>query len=231
MKTVYSVDIEQYTLQYLLTVLSNQVETPLYRPEVIALVNTFSLVEAHRNPYHLSNLSECICIADGWPIAALARTERIAGADLMLAVARHPMLQQARHTLYGGFGVAYDAAMKQYEAARSRLIVMPWMPPRFSEATVVDIINRTKPDILWVALGCPKQEAWMVANRERLNAKVIIGVGAAFNYLAGAVKRAPRWMQRCGLEGVYRIWAEPERWKRQVEAGVGLVRLLLLQRS
>ena len=80
---------------------------------------------------------------------------------------------------------------------------------------IVDRINAARPDILFVALGNPKQELWMGRNRAKLDAGVMIGVGGTFNFIAGRVKRAPRWMQRGGLEWIYRIIQEPRRlWKR-----------------
>ena len=80
---------------------------------------------------------------------------------------------------------------------------------------IVDRINAAKPDVLFVALGNPKQELWMGRNRAKLDVGVMIGVGGTFNFIAGTVKRAPKWMQRCGLEWIYRILQEPGRlWRR-----------------
>ena len=80
---------------------------------------------------------------------------------------------------------------------------------------IVERINAAKPDILFVALGNPKQELWMGRNKAKLDVGAMIGVGGTFNFLAGRVKRAPRWMQKSGLEWVYRIVQEPGRlWRR-----------------
>ena len=80
---------------------------------------------------------------------------------------------------------------------------------------IIDRINAAKPDVLFVALGNPKQELWMGRNRAKLDAGVMIGVGGTFNFIAGKVKRAPRWMQKSGLEWIYRIMQEPGRlWRR-----------------
>ena len=83
------------------------------------------------------------------------------------------------------------------------------------QPAVIDRINAAKPDVLFVALGNPKQELWMGRNRAKLDVGVMIGVGGTFNFIAGKVKRAPKWMQRCGLEWIYRILQEPGRlWRR-----------------
>ena len=80
---------------------------------------------------------------------------------------------------------------------------------------IIERINAAKPDILFVALGNPKQELWMGRNKAKLDAGVMIGVGGTFNFIAGRVKRAPKWMQKSGLEWIYRIVQEPGRlWRR-----------------
>jgi len=187
-------------------------------------------VEANRNRTHMFALSApAYNLADGWPVAKVARTPRIAGADLMLAAARHPELGKMRHVLLGGFGVAYKAAMIQFRHARvfGLAVQEPWVPSVPSDEDLVGMANATPCDILWVALGCPKQEIWMHENRSKLKANVVIGVGAAFDFLAGRVRRAPVWVQKTGLEWAWRILQEPRRWRRQVGAAVGFARLLL----
>jgi N-acetylglucosaminyldiphosphoundecaprenol N-acetyl-beta-D-mannosaminyltransferase len=80
---------------------------------------------------------------------------------------------------------------------------------------VVETINRTRPDIVWDGLSSPKQERWMAEHRARLDAPVLIGVGAAFDFLTGRKPQAPRWMQRSGLEWLFRLASEPRRlWPR-----------------
>ena len=78
------------------------------------------------------------------------------------------------------------------------------------DEAVIEKINETCPDIVWVGLGAPKQEIWMAEHQGRINA-VMIGVGAGFDYYAGNIKRAPVWMQRCNLEWLYRLMQDPKR--------------------
>jgi len=225
---VLGVPIDRGSMDDILRELADEYQYGLRGPFVVTLVNAFSLVEAHRNPAHMTALRESdMCLPDGWPVAKMARTERIAGADLMLAAARHPELGKMRHVLLGGFGTALKAAIRQWkEAGGDPTIREPWMPD-VEETELVRMANITPCDILWVSLGCPKQEIWMHENRARLKAKVVIGVGAAFDFLAGRVRRAPCWIQNIGMEALYRIWADPTRWRRQVGAAVGFARLLL----
>ena len=202
---------------------------PVYptRARTVCLVNALSVVEANRNPQHMAALKDAdVCLADGMGVALLARTPKIAGADLMLAAARHPKLGKMRHVLLGGFGVAYDAAHRQWWEAGILPVHKPWIPDTPAHDDLVEWANGVPCDILWIALGCPKQERWMQKNRHRLRAKVIIAVGAAFDMLAGRTSRAPGWMRPIGLEWAWRIHQEPLRWRRQVDAAVGFLRLL-----
>jgi N-acetylglucosaminyldiphosphoundecaprenol N-acetyl-beta-D-mannosaminyltransferase len=95
---------------------------------------------------------------------------------------------------------------------------------------VVRRINAARPDIVWVGLSTPKQEQWMHEHRPRLDASVLIGVGAAFDFHAGVKSQAPRWMQRSGLEWFYRLCNEPRRlWKRYLLNNPAFVVLVLAQ--
>jgi N-acetylglucosaminyldiphosphoundecaprenol N-acetyl-beta-D-mannosaminyltransferase len=93
---------------------------------------------------------------------------------------------------------------------------------------VIQMINEAKPDILWIGLGSPKQDYWMSLHRSLLDVPVMIGVGAAFDFIAGVKKQAPRWMQRCGLEWLFRLCCEPGRlWKRYLLGNPYFVYLLI----
>ena len=226
--SVFGIPIDRGTLTDILKDIADIAQYGLRVPATVCLMNAFSVVEANRNPAHMTALRESdICLADGLGVAWLARTPKIAGADLMLAAARHPELGKMRHVLLGGFGVAYRAALRQWAEAGVPPYCKPFIPEVTLDGDIVVWANETPCDILWVALGCPRQELWMHANRDRLKAKVVIGVGAAFDFLAGRIRRAPRWMQGIGLEWLWRIVQEPSRWRRQVGAAAGFLRLLL----
>ena len=86
--------------------------------------------------------------------------------------------------------------------------------------TIVEIINNTHPDIVWVGLGTPKQDRWAFEHKSRLNAKIVIGVGAAFDFLSGKVKRVPKWIGNSGFEWVWRFAMEPKKlWRRDIIDG------------
>ena len=92
------------------------------------------------------------------------------------------------------------------------------------------MINAAKPDILFVGLGAPKQEKWIHRHRHKLQVPVSIGIGASFEYVAGCTARAPRWMQRAGLEWLYRVIESPGRyWKRYIVDDAIFFPLILAQ--
>src|SRR5258708_34161512 len=111
--------------------------------------------------------------------------------------------------------------MRALSTAHRKLDVAGTLRPLFRELTqeedraVVAAINAARPDIVWVGLSTPKQERWMADHLGRIEAPVLVGVGAAFDFLAGTKRQAPRWMQRNGLEWLFRLCSEPRRlWRR-----------------
>lgn len=171
-------------------------------------------------------------VPDGYPLAWLGRRRgfanllrRVYGPELMEA-----FFAQAgttyRHFFYGGApGVADDLAQKFATRHREITVAGTYCPP-FRELTaeedrqIVELIERARPDIVWVGLSTPKQERWMFEHRGRLNAPVLVGVGAAFDFHTGRRSQAPIWMREHGLEWLFRLVREPRRlWRRYLIYG------------
>ncbi len=164
---------------------------------------------------------------DGMPVVWVARMrgakdiERVYGPDLMRFIFRDKSFNQVKHYFLGAtegtLSLLKEKLIGQYPDIR---IVGTYAPPfracaERESQKVIDAINQIQPDILWVGMGSPKQDFWMDIHRGLLNASVIIGVGAAFDFLAGIKPQAPRWMQCSGLEWLFRLWCEPRRlWRR-----------------
>jgi N-acetylglucosaminyldiphosphoundecaprenol N-acetyl-beta-D-mannosaminyltransferase len=164
-----------------------------------------------------------LVLADGAPLVALARArrqplpERVAGSDLVPALLAAAPLGMRVFLLGAGPGVAERAAAvidKRWPGVR----VVGWSsPPQGFEhdpqldASLVDEVNATSPDLLVIGLGAPKQELWVHRHREQLDARVAVCAGATIDFLAGHQSRAPRWMQRAGLEWLHRVAVEPDR--------------------
>ena len=104
----------------------------------------------------------------------------------------------------------------------------PWTPEE--DEAMVDMINRARPDVLWVGLGMPKQEQWIFGHRTALKVPVVGGAGASFKFLSGAIRRAPAWVRNLGFEWLWRLVLEPQRvWRRVVIASPQFISLVFLQ--
>ena len=168
-----------------------------------------------------------LIVPDGQPLVWALRSlgheaSRVYGPDLMAKYCERSAGTGVRMYLYGGRnqGALVELALRLRRRYPGLQIVGGYSPP-FRELTddeeqwVVDDINRSKADVVWVGIGQPKQEIWMREYRDRLEAPMLIGVGAAFDFHAGLVPQAPNWMQKLGLEWVYRLAQEPRRlWRR-----------------
>lgn len=164
---------------------------------------------------------------DGMPLVWVGRyyghrqMRRVYGPDLLLAVCAHSLQKGYRHFFYGGAeGVPERLASRLQERFPGLEIVGCYSPPfrpltTEEDQEVIDRINYSGADFVWVGLSTPKQERWMAEHVEKLNASVLVGVGAAFDFHAGLKPQAPKWMQRSGLEWFFRLITEPKRlWKR-----------------
>jgi N-acetylglucosaminyldiphosphoundecaprenol N-acetyl-beta-D-mannosaminyltransferase len=163
---------------------------------------------------------------DGAPVAWMLRKlghpgqERINGPDLMWRYCAYAEASDESIFLFGGAESTLEILQRRLAEVFPRLRIAGAISPPFRALTpvedqaIVSEINASGAGTVWVSLGCPKQEKWMAEHRGRINA-VMIGVGAAFDYHAGTIKRAPLWMQRNGLEWLHRLCSEPSRlWKR-----------------
>jgi N-acetylglucosaminyldiphosphoundecaprenol N-acetyl-beta-D-mannosaminyltransferase len=164
---------------------------------------------------------------DGMPLVWLSRlaghvfVSRVYGPDLMLAELAASREAGRSHFFYGGrTGVAERLAGAMRDRFPGVRIAGTLAPPvgtaeELCNPQTAALINAAKPDVVWVGISSPKQEYWMACMRPLLDAPVLIGVGAAFDFHTGTVRQAPRWMQRSGLEWLFRLVQEPRRlWRR-----------------
>ena len=179
-----------------------------------------------------------LVVPDGKPLVWLGRrrghldTQRVYGADFMLALFEDTGAT-LRHFFYGGRPGVADRMVTNLVARFPYLQIAGTLSPAFSTDVAapqadIDAINATRPDVLWVGLGHPKQDLWMHRNRGRVEAPVLAGVGAAFDFLSGDKKEAPQWMKRAGLQWLHRLASEPRRlWKRYLIGNAVFVALLI----
>jgi N-acetylglucosaminyldiphosphoundecaprenol N-acetyl-beta-D-mannosaminyltransferase len=135
----------------------------------------------------------------------------------MLAVCQQSIDRGYRHFLYGGASGVCEKLTERLKGQFPKLNIVGFYSPPFrlldreEDQKIVDKINEARPDIVWVGISTPKQEAWMAQHVGRLHVPVLIGVGAAFDFHAGLKRQAPRWMMRVGLEWMFRLIQEPRR--------------------
>ncbi len=189
----------------------------------VCICNVHSLVTARSNAGHARAIrSADLVTPDGAPVAWILRKwghsgqQRINGPDLMWRCCFEAARTGTEIFLYGGTVETLRKLEARLSSEFPTLKVVGALAPPFGDITaeedtaIADKINGSGARIVWVGLGCPKQEAWMHAHRGRVNA-VMIGVGAAFDFHAGVIKRAPSWMQDHGLEWLHRLLQDPRR--------------------
>jgi N-acetylglucosaminyldiphosphoundecaprenol N-acetyl-beta-D-mannosaminyltransferase len=166
-------------------------------------------------------------VPDGVPVVwalrllGFSRTGRVYGPDLLVRLCETGVSRGWSHFFLGGEeGVARGLGQALAQLIPGLKLAGCYSPPfraldSQEEQAVISCINAAEPTVVWVGLGSPKQDLWMARFRPELHAPLLVGVGAAFNFLTGRSAQAPRWMQRCGLEWLHRLAHEPRRlWRR-----------------
>lgn len=210
----------------------------------VCLTNVHSTVEAHSSPALRSAAEGAfLSVPDGMPLVWILRrrgyrrTEKVTGIELMPMVASAGLEGGLRHFLYGGGpGVAHLAGRRLRALVPGTKVVGAESAPFSSieDWPLVELRGRLsslKPHVIWVGLGAPKQELWMAAMANQLEVPVMVGVGAAFDYLAGAKPAAPAYLRHVGLEWLFRLAAEPGRlWRRYLVGNPMFLWLLARER-
>ena len=213
------------------------------QPHYVCVTPAHSVMECYDHPdlRHIYNRSG-LTTPDGMAIVWLMRAkgfrfvERVYGPDLMLAVCQFG-IEKRLSALFlwrctrGGRKTGFPLT-----ARFPGLQIVGIESPPFRQLTpaedqeMVERIQADRPDVVWVGIGSPRQERWMSDHLERLDVPALIGVGAAFDFLSGNKPQAPRWVQRSGLEWLFRLASEPRRlWKRYILGYPVFVWRVLLQ--
>jgi N-acetylglucosaminyldiphosphoundecaprenol N-acetyl-beta-D-mannosaminyltransferase len=185
------------------------------------LCNVHVLMTAHRSPGVMDALQAAWAVfPDGAPIAWLQRragasnAARIGGPDLMPAVFDRGRVHGTRHALFGSTPEVVARVARNAKIAFPGINIVATHAPLFgreSDQAALDRLRDARADIVWCALGAPKQELWMARHAELLAPALVLGVGAAFDFQAAVKIRAPQCMQRAGLEWLHRLLSEPRR--------------------
>lgn len=208
----------------------------------VCVANVHMVMEAYDAPdfRRIVNTANLVT-PDGMPLVWMLRRlgfpeqERVAGPDLTLRICEAASQEGVPVGFYGGTPEVLESLVTNLKRKYPTLKIAYAYSPPFRPLTpeedtqVVEEINSSGTRILFVGLGCPKQERWMAAHKGRVQA-VMIGVGAAFDFHAGRLPQAPAWMQRAGLEWLFRLLTEPRRlWRRYARHNPRFVILALMQ--
>lgn len=171
--------------------------------------------------------SASLVTPDGMPVVWIGKIKghknirRVYGPDLMLEICEISAARGYRNYFYGCVPQVLDKLEKKLKNIFPNLIIAGMYSPPFRQLTkeeddeIVNSINSVKADIVWVGLGSPKQDLWMYEHRDKINAYIMIGVGAAFDFIAGTKPQAPKWIRNNGFEWLFRLCVEPRRlWRR-----------------
>jgi N-acetylglucosaminyldiphosphoundecaprenol N-acetyl-beta-D-mannosaminyltransferase len=195
---------------------------------LVAMMNPHSVLLCRRTPEMPDAIKRAgLVLPDGtgtiWAsnILGYEHRGRVTGPKLMLKICDWGREKGLRHFFYGGKEGIADKLTANLSSKYPRLQVAGTYSPPFRQLSheedriITDKINSTRPDIIWVGLGAPKQEKWMADHLGRVNAAAMIGVGAAFDFHSGNIKWAPKWIRRLGFEWAYRLVQEPGRMRRR----------------
>jgi N-acetylglucosaminyldiphosphoundecaprenol N-acetyl-beta-D-mannosaminyltransferase len=194
----------------------------------VCVTGAHGVLECHADPGLRRAFNESgMTTPDGMPLVWLLKLQghrsvgRVYGPDFMLQACRRSVQKRWKHFFYGSTPETLAELSRRLQEQYPGLRVAGSYAPPFrpltpeEDALVIQTINAARPDIVWVGISTPKQEQWMMDHVGKVDATVLIGVGAAFDFLSGRKPQAPLWMQRSGLEWLFRLATEPGRlWRR-----------------
>lgn len=218
---ILGVGIAAINMSWLVEYLQDNVES--LSGDYLCVANVHTTVTAFQDEeYRRVQNGGIMAIPDGGPLSSLGRKrgysfmERTTGPALMQELFELSEKKDYRHYFYGSTPQTLEKLEGELKRRYPKLQVAGMYSPPFRELTreedveVIEAINRTKPDFVWIGLGAPKQELWM-AKHQGLIRGLMLGVGAGFDYHAGNIRRAPQWMQKTNLEWLYRLLQDPKR--------------------
>jgi N-acetylglucosaminyldiphosphoundecaprenol N-acetyl-beta-D-mannosaminyltransferase len=209
----------------------------------VAVCNVHSVMSARRDSSLRAALSAAdVATADGIPLVWALRAagqpnqERVDGLTLFWATIEAGLPEATGHFFYGNTEATLERITARLRRDYPEIAIAGTLSPPFRSLTEheqrdhLDVIRRSGADVVWVGLGVPKQERWIAEASPHLKGVALVGIGAVFDWVAGNVAKAPEWMQRAGLEWLYRLIREPRRlWQRYIWNNPAFLVLLVSQ--
>jgi N-acetylglucosaminyldiphosphoundecaprenol N-acetyl-beta-D-mannosaminyltransferase len=209
----------------------------------VCLAAVHLVMECQNNNQLLRGINKAAMVApDGMPLVWLSKlygkrkVDRVDGTRLMLRICKLAQKEGYKIFLLGG-ATGQSSELKQELIKKYPKITIVGnvdtpkkIIPEITNKKIIQAINKSKAQVLFIGIGCPYQELWMINNREYIDANLLIGVGAAFNFITGREKRAPVWMQNSGLEWLFRLSQNPKRlWRRYTIVNVKFCQKIISQ--
>lgn len=241
-KRLISIDVSMGSYPEFVSTLLANASLP-NKSSYVCVANVHMLVEAHKSSSFAGVVNNAsIVTPDGKPLTWAFRLlygikqDRVAGMDILPDMLSGAVAQQLPVYFYGGtdemLALTNQYLVKNYPALKVAGMYSPPFRPLSADekATIITNINQSGAAIVFVVLGCPKQELWMASMNEKINS-LMIGIGGALPVLIGMQSRAPKWMQKAGLEWLYRLCQEPRRlFKRYVTTNSIFIYLLFKEK-
>lgn len=218
---ILGVDVAAINMEWLIKYISDNLSA--LAGDYICVTNVHTVVTAYEDSeYRKVQNGGIMAIPDGGPLSSLGRRRgflemrRTTGPELMGELFKISVNKGYRHYFYGSTKETLDKLKDKLQTDYTGIQIVGMYTPPFralaveEDEKILHLINNAKADFVWIGLGAPKQEKWMAEHQGKVNG-LMIGVGAGFDYFAGNIKRAPKWMQKGNLEWVYRLWQEPGR--------------------
>jgi N-acetylglucosaminyldiphosphoundecaprenol N-acetyl-beta-D-mannosaminyltransferase len=222
---ILGVPVDPATFESMLDTIAGWIATGDRTYQICTTSPEFVMI-AQEDPDFMRVLHQAdLCVADGVGLLFAARylgqplPERVTGSDGVPLIAQRAARDGWKLFLLGAApGVAEKAAARLIDQNPGLQIVGTYAgsPAPEEENAIIARVNASGADILLVAYGAPGQDQWIARNRDRLNVRVAMGVGGTFDFVAGVIPRAPRWMQKVALEWLYRLYKQPWRWRRMM---------------
>jgi N-acetylglucosaminyldiphosphoundecaprenol N-acetyl-beta-D-mannosaminyltransferase len=241
MEYILGVKVNALNMETTLGLFSKWIRTG--EPHYVCCVPAHSIMSCVDQPELRSVFnSSGMCTPDGMAVVWLlkakgfSKVERVYGPDLILAACEAGLEPAWKHYFYGGIPGTGKKLADFMQQKYPGIKITGWESPPFRELSgeeklaLKERIQQAQPDVLWVAMGSPRQEWWMSEWVNELRVPVLVGVGAAFDFLTGQKRQAPKWIQKTGLEWLFRLFNEPKRlWKRYAVNYPRFVVLLFLE--
>jgi len=224
----------QYTLELFMQWIAT------LEPHQVCIANVHTVVTSLSDKELRDINNQSLITMDGLPLVWYARAvhrakikERVCGPELMLRCLDQGRIHGWKHFFLGGKQRVLTDLVNVMQSRFPGVNITGWYSPPFrplsaeEDEQLVALINQHQPDFLWVGLGAPKQEKWIAAHLAYIHVPVQVGVGAAFDFNSGHIRRAPEWMQKSGFEWLYRILQDPRLIKRYCSSNPVFLMLIL----